>query len=131
MKLSTPEDMDEMGEPDERVNDAVEGIADPDATVSIFDGEMAPLEAIRFLGDIVEEPEAFGLSSEALADGVDKRLVEIEEMVEQNQKAIGEIAEAVDLLAGQQGKISGKSVELDPEPLSGIYDPTEEFENGN
>jgi len=93
-------------------------------TVEVFGSSVGLIEAVELIGDVVEEPDAFGMATDA-----DVR--ELRETVEKQREAIAELADAVEILAENQGAGGSPSLVLDPEPLTGIYDPTQEFENGN
>jgi len=134
MKLSKPEDMDEIEEQAEEQSGDVDPetaaeMAEADSsgdgrTVEVFGSSVGLIEAVELIGDVVEEPDAFGMATDA-----DVR--DLREKVAQQEKAIAELADAVEILAENQGDGGTPSMMLDPEPLTGIYDPTQEFENGN
>jgi hypothetical protein len=132
MKLSKPEDMDEMGEPSEEQSEAVENRA-PSAseTVEVFGTEMPVANAVRSLADTVENPVRYGLANVEEVGALRERVEEQEQMIEEQKEAIAELAEAVEILSQTQAEIgetgSGATVALDADRLGGIYDPTEEF----
>jgi len=113
MKLSKPEDMDEIEEPAEEQNGG-------------SDGDSGPPNTSVLLEEVLEQPAQFGFA-------VEGTVADLAERVEQQQEAIAELAHAVELLASNQGEMAHNdpeappSVRLDSGPLSGIYDPTEEF----
>jgi len=124
MKLSKPEDMDEMEETSGKQAKAVKS-----GMVRLFDEVMAVSEAVGLLGDVVEEPGSYGIAE---SENVEK----LRERVEQQEKAIAELADAVEILAQNQGAMmeqdegAGPSVFLESDRLDGIYDPVEESEDG-
>jgi len=137
MKLSKPEEMDEFGEQAEEQSGGVDpskaaemaaGNGEIEGrggrTVELFGDEIEIGEAVEVIAEMVEEPEHFGMATDA-----DVR--DLREKVAQQEKAIAELADAVEILAENQGDGGTPSMMLDPEPLTGIYDPTQEFENGN
>lgn len=130
MKLSKPEDMDEIEEEAEEQSEdvdpatAAEMAAGGGQTVEAFGEEIEIGKAVEVIAEMVEEPEHFGMATDA-----DVR--DLREKVAQQEKAIVELADAVEILAENQGDGGTPSMMLDPEPLTGIYDPTQEFENGN
>jgi len=137
MKLSKPEDMDEIEEQAEEQNEdvdpttAAEMAAGGDViegrggrTVELFGDEIEIGEAVEVIAGMVEEPGHFGMATDA-------DVLELREKVAKQEKAIAELADAVEILAENQGAGGTPSVALDPKPLAGIYDPTREFENGD
>jgi len=140
MKLSKPEDMDEFGEQTENQSSDVDPTTAAEMaagdgeiegrgsrTVEAFGDEIEIGEAVEVIAGMVEEPGHFGMATDA-------DVIELREKVAQQEKAIAELAEAVEILAENQAGIvdasEGATVALDPEPLTGIYDPTQEFGNG-
>ena len=126
MKLSKPEEMDEMGEPGEEQPEPPESGVQ---TVELFGDEMEIGAAVELIGDMVGQPSAFGIAEE-------ETVRDLQERVEQQERAIAELAEAVEILAQNQGKMAhddegaDPTVALEADRLDGIYDPTQEFEDG-
>lgn len=126
MEFKKPEDVTDG--PDWKKNADSDGDsgADEPETVKFIDDEIPLNEAVRLSGEMLKSPEAFGMAS-----GSEVR--ELRETVEQQRKAIAELADAIEVLASTQGQIvtgggdSGPSVVLESEPLRGIYDPIGEF----
>jgi len=122
MKLSKPEEMDEIDvETVEQSDDS-----EQTETVMAFGDEIALAEAVEVIAGMVEKPEHFGMAT-------DSEVRELRETIEQQRLAIAELADAFEILAGNQGQIAfddpeaPPTVRLDSKPLTGIYDPTEEF----
>lgn len=130
MKLSKPEDMDEIEEQAEEQSGDVDPqtaaeMAEAESsgdgrTVEVFGSEVGLIEAVGLIGDVVEDPDAFGMATDA-------EVRNLREKVESQREAIAELLEAVEILSENQGG----SVALETDRLSGIYDPSQEFENGN
>lgn len=113
MKLSKPEEMDEIEEPAEEQN-------------GDSGGDSGPPDTSLLLEEVLDQPDQFGLASE-------ETVRDLRDRVEQQEEAIAELAHAVELLASTQGELvhsdpeASPTVALDSGPLSGIYDPTVEF----
>ena len=126
MEFKKPEDVTDG--PDWRKNADSDGAsgADEPETVKFIDDEIPLTEAVQLAGEMLKAPEAFGMAS-----GSEVR--ELRETVEQQREAIAELADAVEVLAANQGEIAFSdpdaqpTVVLESEPLRGIYDPTQEF----
>ena len=123
MKLSKPEDMDELDEPLEPETTTEPGEV---RTVEAFGEEMVLEAAVQVIAEMVEKPDDFGIATTA-------EMRELRETIEQQRLAIAELADAFEKLAANQGQIAHDdpeapaTVRLDSKPLTGIYDPTEEF----
>lgn len=122
MEFKKPEDVDNEPAWSEESNGTDSEAAEP-ATVSFMGDEMMLDEAVRLTGEMLKSPEQFGMAS-----GSEVR--ELRETVEQQERAIAELAEAIDALSSQMMNQGVGGVALELEPLSGIYDPTTEFDNG-
>ena len=126
MKFKKPEDVTDG--PDWKKNADSHGASGDDEpeTVKFIDDEIPLTEAVQLAGEMLKAPEAFGM-----ATGSEVR--ELRETIEQQRLAIAELADAFEKLAGNQGQIAyddpeaPPTVRLDSKPLTGIYDPTEEF----
>ena len=122
MEFKKPEDIDNEPAWSEESNGTDSETAEP-ATVSFMGDEMMLDEAVRLIGEMLESPEHFGMAS-----GSEVR--ELRETVEQQERAIAELAESFELLSDQLVEQGVGGVVLESEPLRGIYDPTKEFDNG-
>ena len=125
MKLSKPEDMDEVEESP--------AVSDMD-TVVMF-GEETPIDnAVQALAEIVERPDNFGLVSESRLVESEQRVLELEERNENLRRDVAVLWEYVtENFVDRQAAGGAKVVPADSErgvaPLSfDVYDPTREFD---
>ena len=124
MKLSKPEDMDEVEESP--------AVSDMD-TVVMF-GEETPIDnAVQALAEIVEQPDNFGLVSESRLVESEERVLELEERNENLRRDVAVLWEYVtENFVDRQTPSGEKAIPGDSErgvvPLSfDVYDPTREF----
>lgn len=125
MKLSKPEDMDEVEESP--------AVSDMD-TVVMF-GEETPIDnAVQALTEIVEQPDNFGLVSESRLVESEERVLELEERNENLRRDVAVLWEYVtENFVDRQTPSGEKAIPVDSEsgagPLSfDVYDPTREFD---
>ena len=125
MKLSKPEDMDEVEESP--------AVSDMD-TVVMF-GEETPIDnAVQALAEIVERPDNFGLVSESRLVESEERVLELEERNENLRRDVAVLWEYVtenfvDRQAAGGAKVVPAGSERGVAPLSfDVYDPTREFD---
>jgi len=90
--------------------------------VDFLEKERPPLEAVRLMADILDEPSNFGLVLESGVPDVDPE--EIAERNEVQESAIADLAEAVDMLAEKVEDDTGTRVRLDPDAFGDIYTPS-------
>jgi hypothetical protein len=138
MKLSKPEEMDDLDEPainqsgDENVADG--GISSDDgsqqkpSTVDLETlGEMSVPEAVGLHNEMLNNPESFGMASA-------KDVRELRRVIEEQRAAIAELVEAVEGLAQLQGEevlgMSRPSLMLNRSKLSAVDEPVPEFGKG-
>lgn len=129
VKLSKPSEMDAAESESEKSAD-VSGGSDTE-TVSMFgdEVEMEPLEAIELLGEMVDQPDAFGIGTTEAIRELRDRVDELEAENDALRRDLAVLWEHVSV-EGPNGERAvpvedGKGV--GPESVN-LYDPTGEFE---
>lgn len=118
MKLSKPEDMDDVGQEQEQ--------ADVGSTLVNVEWEAEPIpvaEAVEGNASLVVD--MFGADGRATAE-----VEQLREIVVEQREMIDELTEAVEGLSSILEESAGEGVELEKDlrDTSPVYDPTEEFE---
>lgn len=129
VKLSKPGEMDAAESKSDKSADAPRG-SDTE-TVSMFgdEAEMEPLEAIELLGEMVDQPDAFGI-------GTTEAIRELRDRVDELEAENDALRQDLAVLWGYvsvEGPNGERVVSLEegrgvaPESVD-LYDPTGEFE---
>lgn len=126
MPLNKPEDVSEKERP-------------PEESEMVPKGELPEVE-LNDLGEyeLDEAVEMLDGKTGESVESIFREMGRLERKIESQREAIAELVEAIEMLSDQQGdilsEVSGtqveKTVDLEDEKLSGIYDPTEEFRGG-
>lgn len=129
VKLSKPGEMDAAGSESDKSAD-VSGGSDTE-TVSMFADEvkMDPLEAIELLGEMVDQPDEFGIGTNEAIRELRGRVEELEAENDDLRRDLAVLWEFVSVEGPNGERVvaveDGKGV--GPESLD-LYDPTGEFE---
>jgi hypothetical protein len=125
--------MPEFVEPDKIDNDApatdTEPTTEQDLPTVTIDGEEVPFTvAVESMASMMDNPEAFGLTTEGDHIETQNEIKELRDRVEQQEEAIAELASAVELLSENQpdalGINSPATVQLEPLKFGDIYTTT-------
>ena len=85
--------------------------------VSVFDDEMTVSGAVELMGEMLENPEAFGMVPESSHRDLRRR---VEELEEQNEELVESLRRAYSIMDEAE---SMSQFTID----ESVYDPTEEF----
>jgi len=127
MSFRKPEEDDE-GQTFEQEQSPDDGSASiTEERVKFGDEEVTVADALRLAGDMLMEPEEFGLATTERVRELEKENEELRADLEDHRAAIAELAEAVEAIASNQADMAGmdevSSVLLERNNLGDIYQP--------
>ena len=129
MKLSAPGEMDNPESESAPSAAGSGGLSDETVMPFPEHEEMDPLEAIELLGDMVGNPESFGIASESMVREAEERVEELEAENERLRRDLAVLWEHVSFEGpnGERAVPVEEGSGVGPKSVD-VYDPTAEFD---
>lgn len=102
-------------------------------TVEFFEEERPLPEAVSLMAEVLDQPEAFGIVEDGDLLDLREEVEELRERVDQQEKAIGDLAAAVEALSAKQADVAGMdgsgTVFLEADAFGEIYQPSKRVDS--
>ena len=122
----TPDDTETETEP---VEESEPTEMPPLPTVQFMDENMEMPMAVQHMAHMMDRPGDFGMATEDELQELRDEVERYRSLAIQHREAIGELAEAVDMMSEQIAAAGVGGVVLNQSKLEGVYDPMGEFDD--